>query len=385
MTALFRDAAGMEAIRGGTAVVQHLKSQRSRLAPMFMPDFKYQQRFVIPADGSDTTVPDISAENFDAWFNDKRKQTDARYGIGRYGEDRTVYQSAAFASPASPERRTMHMGLDVFVDADEPLYAPIAGTVYTVHNNAFHLDYGPTLILRHQTQDGTPFYSLYGHLSPSIFELHKVGDKIEAGQLIGHIGDWDVNGGWSPHLHFQIMTDMFGHTENFYGVGHKSLWHVWQQICIDPDLMLGQAPETYEIDKHSSDKLMERRNKLLGPSLSVSYKNKLKIVRGEGAHLFDQTGRAHLDCVNNITHIGHCHPHLVQAINKQAALLNTNTRYLHELVLDYAQRITSKLPDRLSVAFFVNSGTEANELALRIARHATGQKKHCRLGLGISR
>ncbi len=149
--------------------------------------------------------------------------------------------------------------------------------------------------------------------------------------------------------------------------------------------MLGQAPETYEIDKDGPDELMERRTELLGPSLSVSYKNKLKIVRGEGVHLFDQTGRAHLDCVNNITHIGHCHPHLVEAISRQAAILNTNTRYLHELVLDYAERITSKLPDPLSVAFFVNSGTEANELALRIARHATGQKKHSCLGLGLSR
>lgn len=374
MTALFRNAAGMEAIKGGNAVAAYLKAQRSHLAPMFMPDFKYQRRFVIPADGSDPTVPDISAENFDSWFNAKRKRTGARYGIGRYGEDRSVYQSAAFASPASPERRTVHMGLDVFVDADEPLYAPIAGTVHTVHNNAFHLDYGPTLILRHETDEGIPFYSLYGHLSPSIFDLHKVGDEIEPGQLIGHIGDWDVNGGWSPHLHFQIMTDMFEHTENFYGVGHKSFWHIWQQICIDPDLMLGQASETYSIDNAGPEKLMERRNKLLGPSLSVSYKNKLKIVRGEGAHLFDHTGRAHLDCVNNITHIGHCHPHLVEAISRQAAILNTNTRYLHELVLDYAERITSKLPDPLSVAFFVNSGTEANELALRIARQATGQK-----------
>jgi 4-aminobutyrate aminotransferase-like enzyme/Ser/Thr protein kinase RdoA (MazF antagonist) len=374
MTALFRDAAGFEAVKGGKEVTAFLKANRKHLSPMFLPDFRYQRRFVIPADGSDPRVPDLSAEEFDGWFNAKRAQLNTRYGIGRYGEDRTVYQTAAFASPASPERRTMHMGLDVFVDANEPLYAPIAGTVYTIHDNAIHLDYGPTLILQHKTDDGTPFYSLYGHLSPSIFELHKEGDKIEVGQLIGHIGDWDVNGGWSPHLHFQIMTDMLGHKENFYGVGHKSLWHVWNQICIDPDLMLGQAPETYQIDDQDSAQMMERRAKLLGPSLSVSYKNKLKIVRGEGVHLFDETGRAHLDCVNNITHIGHCHPHLVQAISKQAAILNTNTRYLNELVLDYAERITSKLPDPLSVAFFVNSGTEANELALRIARHATGQK-----------
>jgi len=374
MNALMRDAAGFEAIEGGSDVTAFLAKNRQNLRPMFLPDFKYQRRFVIPADGSDSTVPDLSAQEFDEWFAAKRDKLDARYGIGRYGEDRTVYQSASFASPASSERRTIHMGLDVFVDADEALYAPIDGTVFTVHNNAFHLDYGPTLILRHETDLGTPFYSLYGHLSPSIFELHKEGDTINAGQLIGHIGDWDVNGGWSPHLHFQIMTDMFGHKENFYGVGHKSLWHVWQQICIEPDLMLGQAPETYLIDKDGPEELMDRRARLLGPSLSVSYDKKLKIVRGEGVHLFDQTGRAHLDCVNNITHIGHCHPHLVKAQSKQAGLLNTNTRYLNELVLNYAERITSKLPDPLSVAFFVNSGTEANELALRIARHATGQK-----------
>ena len=374
MTALFRDAAGFSATPGHDDVVSYLQSQRDNLASMFEPDFKYQRRFVIPADGSDPSVPDISAEGFDDWFNSKCADTGARYGIGRYGEDRTVYQTAAFASLASPERRTMHMGLDVFAPADEPIFAPIAGTVHSIHDNAYALDYGPTLILRHETEEGTPFFSLYGHLSKSIFDLHQEGDLITPGQLIGHFGDWDVNGGWSPHLHFQIMTDMMGHKENFYGVGHKSLWNVWKQICIDPDLMLGQAPETYEIDNQGPTELMARRAALLGPSLSVSYNNKLKIVRGEGPHLFDETGRAHLDCVNNITHIGHCHPHLVAAQSKQAGILNTNTRYLSELVLDYAKRITNRLPDGLDVAYFVNSGTEANELALRIARHATGQK-----------
>ena len=374
MTALFRDAAGFSATPGHDDVVSYLQSQRDNLASMFEPDFKYQRRFVIPADGSDPSVPDISHESFDNWYNSKCADTGARYGIGRYGEDRSVYQTDAFASPASPERRTMHMGLDVFAPANEPIFAPIAGTVHSIHDNAYALDYGPTLILRHETEEGTPFFSLYGHLSKSIFDLHQEGDLITPGQLIGHFGDWDVNGGWSPHLHFQIMTDMLGHKENFYGVGHKSLWNVWEQICIDPDLMLGQAPETYEIDNQGPNELMARRAALLGPSLSVSYNSKLKIVRGEGPHLFDETGRTHLDCVNNITHIGHCHPHLVAAQSKQAGVLNTNTRYLSELVLDYAERITNKLPDGLDVAYFVNSGTEANELALRIARHATGQK-----------
>jgi 4-aminobutyrate aminotransferase-like enzyme len=119
---------------------------------------------------------------------------------------------------------------------------------------------------------------------------------------------------------------------------------------------------------------MARRAKALGPSLSVSYADKLKIVRGEGAYLIDHTGRKHLDAVNNITHVGHCHPHVVAAIARQSATLNTNSRYLNELILDYSERLTAKLPGNLKVAYFVNSGTEANELALRIARTVIGRK-----------
>ena len=95
---------------------------------------------------------------------------------------------------------------------------------------------------------------------------------------------------------------------------------------------------------------------------------------GMTSWLIDHTGRRYLDAVNNITHAGHCHPHVVAAIARQAGILNTNTRYLSELILDYSERLTAKLPGDLKVAYFVNSGTEANELALRIARTAIGKK-----------
>lgn len=124
----------------------------------------------------------------------------------------------------------------------------------------------------------------------------------------------------------------------------------------------------------SIDTLMERRSKVLGPSLSLSYHTHLKIVRGEGCYLYDHTGRAYLDCVNNISHVGHCHPKVVDALSRQAAVLNTNTRYLHDNIVDYAERLSATLPDPLSVCFFVCSGSEANELALRMARTITGQK-----------
>jgi 4-aminobutyrate aminotransferase-like enzyme len=119
--------------------------------------------------------------------------------------------------------------------------------------------------------------------------------------------------------------------------------------------------------------LLERRRRLLGPSLSLSYREPLHIVRGEGAYLYDADGRQYLDCVNNVAHVGHAHPRVVEAGVAQMRVLNTNTRYLHENVLAYSERLLALLPGHLEVAFFTNSGSEANELALRLARTATGR------------
>lgn len=121
-----------------------------------------------------------------------------------------------------------------------------------------------------------------------------------------------------------------------------------------------------------ADTLLERRRRLLGPACSLFYAQPLHIVRGEGVWLYDDAGRRYLDMYNNVPHVGHCHPHVVAAIARQGALLNTHTRYLHERVLDYAERLTATLPDGLDVAMFSCTGTEANELALRIARATTG-------------
>jgi len=123
-----------------------------------------------------------------------------------------------------------------------------------------------------------------------------------------------------------------------------------------------------------SSHLLDRRRRLLGPSLSLNYSEPLHIVRGRGAYLYDERGRAYLDCVNNVCHVGHCHPRVVEAAHRQMAALNTNTRYLHESVLLLAERLTETLPEELCVTYFVCTGSEANELALRLARAATGKR-----------
>ena len=120
--------------------------------------------------------------------------------------------------------------------------------------------------------------------------------------------------------------------------------------------------------------LLEVRKKKIGRNLSIGYKDKLKIVKGALQYLYDDKGKTFVDCVNNPSHVGHCHPVVVRKMQKQIATLNTNTRYLNDAITEYAEKLTATLPEKLSVCYFVNSGSEANDLAIRMSRHYTKQK-----------
>jgi len=134
-----------------------------------------------------------------------------------------------------------------------------------------------------------------------------------------------------------------------------------------PATQWGRRPWQY-------DELLEGRRERIGPSLSLAYEQPLEVVRGRGQYLFDRDDHAYLDCVNNVCHVGHSHPRVVAALAEQAAILNTNTRYLHPLLIEYAERLSATLPDPLSICYFVNSGSEANELAIRLARAHTRRR-----------
>ncbi len=112
----------------------------------------------------------------------------------------------------------------------------------------------------------------------------------------------------------------------------------------------------------------------MGPSYHLFYDDPVHIVRGQGVWLWDAKGRKYLDCYNNVASVGHCHADVIAALTKQAATLNTHTRYLHENVVELAEKISSKMPGKLSVCIFVCTGTEANDLATRLARAATGNQ-----------
>jgi 4-aminobutyrate aminotransferase-like enzyme/Ser/Thr protein kinase RdoA (MazF antagonist) len=131
------------------------------------------------------------------------------------------------------------------------------------------------------------------------------------------------------------------------------------------------VPST-RVSKETRSAQLERRARLLGPCAYLFYESPLHIVRGEGVWLYDDEGDRYLDVYNNVPHVGHCHPHVVKAISHQTRMLNTSTRYLHGLILELAERITDRLPEPLSVCMFVCTGTEANELAWRMAKLVSG-------------
>ncbi len=122
------------------------------------------------------------------------------------------------------------------------------------------------------------------------------------------------------------------------------------------------------------EQLLADRKRLLGPNVSTFYNDPLHIVRGEGVWLWDADGRKYLDCYNNVPHVGHCNPRVVEAISRQAATLNTHTRYLHDTILDYVERLTGTMHASLSTAVMTCTGSEANDIALRMAEAMTGRR-----------
>jgi 4-aminobutyrate aminotransferase-like enzyme/Ser/Thr protein kinase RdoA (MazF antagonist) len=270
--------------------------------------------------------------------------------IGRYNEARTFYTEPMFAG------RTIHLGLDFFAPPGTPVFAPFDGTVYAVANYSKRLDYGPVMIIQHDA-----FFTLYGHLSETPLP---VGTKVKAGQEIARVGDRPGNGDWPPHLHYQIIRDLLDMGCDFPGVANPDMREVFTALSPDPAPWIAKDP--------TKEETLAARRAHLGGNLSISYDEPLKIVRGWKQFLYDDTGRAFLDVYNNVPLVGHSHPRVVEAVQKQIAVLNTNTRYLHDNIVRYAEKLTSKLP--LKVCYFLNSASEANELALRLARAHTGRE-----------
>jgi 4-aminobutyrate aminotransferase-like enzyme len=216
---------------------------------------------------------------------------------------------------------------------------------------------------------------LYGHLARAGVEALSSGDLIEAGQMFAVLGDRHENGDWPPHVHVQLLVeDVSPPGDTPQGSVAPGEFAARSALCPCPAALLNLPDERVRWDAPSAQAMQARRTARSAPNLRVSYAEPFHPVRAWRHLLYDAEGRAYLDAYNNVPHVGHCHPRVVEAAAQQMRLLSTNTRYLYDSWLDYADRLVARLPAPLSVCFFLNSGSEANELALRLARAHTGAK-----------
>ncbi|MEK7402800.1 MAG: aminotransferase class III-fold pyridoxal phosphate-dependent enzyme, partial [Gemmatimonadota bacterium] len=383
----FRIAGGVDASPSASNVAAYIKRRAKSFKPVLGRRLDAATTMPIPLDVASALVSGNAIENAEPAITERifaaMKAAGAKVVFGGYGEARLLYSVPAFAdSQAAPgERRTVHLGVDLFGKAGTPVHAPLAGVVVAAQYNAAHLDYGGVIILKHELgnrasshESRVTFHTLYGHLSRSSLKGLKAGDLVAAGQRIGAFGTPKENGGWTPHLHFQLTTGLLDLGTDFPGVARPSQKDVWLSLCPDPSPLLGLPAKRIPAPLPTKSATLAARRATLGANLSVAYRDPVKVVRGHMQYLWDDAGRKYIDAYNNVPHVGHSHPRIVAAAAAQMSVLNTNTRYLHDAVNQFASELCATLPAPLTKVFFVSSGSEANELALRLARAHTGNR-----------
>jgi len=202
--------------------------------------------------------PDLDLTNtahFTEYVFGKLRQAGASVGVGGYNEHRAIYHRSAHFGDAEPlcdgppcdgppcdgppcdGPRQIHLGIDFWAAAGTPVFTPLDGVVHSFQDNNRFGDYGPTIILKHETETG-PLYSLYGHLSRTSLDGLVEGMPVKAGEQLVEIGPYPENGDWPPHLHFQLMTDMLGLRGDFPGVCSLADRARFLKICPDPNTLL---------------------------------------------------------------------------------------------------------------------------------------------------
>ncbi|MFH4964272.1 peptidoglycan DD-metalloendopeptidase family protein [Gaetbulibacter sp. M235] len=179
-----------------------------------------------------------SSDTLGRFINKQIKNENGLVGFGGYNETRRIYQrSTHFNEFDIGNERNIHLGIDLWCEAETPIYAPLDATVHSFKNNTNHGDYGPTIILKHSVNNIT-FYTLYGHLSLKSITNIKEGQVVYKGEKMAALGYASVNGDYPPHLHFQIIKDIQDYKGDYPGVCSLKNLEFYLNNCPDPNLLL---------------------------------------------------------------------------------------------------------------------------------------------------
>jgi hypothetical protein len=373
----FREACGLPALPHGPRVAAWIGAQDAapvlagidlRSAPSLVLDLGVSSR-LLGADPAAAETGALTRTIFSAM-----ERASVGVAVGRYDEPRLLYSSDLFGSgPAIEERRTVHLGVDLFVAPGTPVHAPLDAVVHLRAHNRAPLDYGPLVILRHSTGDEA-FFTLYGHLSADSLEGLEVGQRVRRGEPFARVGTRDENGGWPPHVHVQVILDLLGRDADFPGVAPASERALWTSLSPDPNLLL-RIPK----DRFPTPRGVPGGDAGRAPRAHRRKRAALLPPAGQGR------ARVHAAPVRRDR------PRLPRRLQQRAAGrpqpparrarrpgADRPAQYEHALphdrIVEYAARLTRFLPEPLRVCYFVNSGSEANELALRLARTATSRE-----------
>ena len=376
LRARLRTACGLPVTDAAPRILAFLDRERGNFAPVMGTDLSDAPMGSLSVEHSIWPQNPFHLGRDEAARIGAEYEQDGQIWLGYYFEPRLIYAEPAFRNGPwlASDRRTVHLAVDGFAPANTPIYAPMDATVHVIENRTGHLDYGGVVILAHDTSEGDSFYTLYGHLNPEVCETLKPGQTIEKGTPFCKLGTPSQNGGWAPHIHFQMALTLDGLGNNWPGVSDPDENDLWRAICPNPAALLNLPDAKTAFATIDKANVLAGRKAHFGDNLVLSYRDPIMLVRGWQHHLFDEWGRPYLDAYNNVPHVGHAHPRIQAVATDQLKRINSNTRYLHSAQTAFADKLLSKLPDPLEVCFFVNSGSEANELALRLARAHTGAK-----------
>ena len=284
------------------------------------------------------------------------------------GFTRHLSTTMLYAEQRQPEARdavTVQIGVGLLAREGEPVQTPIEGQVLRADGE------GP-LVLRHggagQAQ-GEVFWTCWWGVEPTV----EVGSSVAVDAVLGAVTSPSDDRGLGPIVQVQLLLAETLVPDPPPVRVRPAEVKKWESLTADPARILGLPRSRTVGEPLGGEAVMTLRDRRLARSQRAYYRQPPNLVRGRGVWLYDEYGRAYLDAINNVTHVGHAEPRVTAAVSRQLKKLNTNSRFLYEGIARYAERLVATLPEPLEVVFLVCTGSEANDLALRMARQVTGR------------
>ncbi|MDO5970594.1 peptidoglycan DD-metalloendopeptidase family protein [Flavivirga aquimarina] len=214
-----------------------INSEPFRVLDANIPSSKYVSIDLSESNQTLNSIDMSSSVKLGTYIDSHIKEHGGLVAYGGYLEVRNIYKRSDHFKSQSQEGRNIHLGVDLWSNAETPIYTPLDATVHSFNNNSNYGDYGPTIILKHIISE-VVFYTLYGHLSMASIKNLKIGKPFKQGDKIGELGDASVNGDYPPHLHFQIIKDIQKFIGDYPGVCSKEDSGFYVNNCPNPDVLL---------------------------------------------------------------------------------------------------------------------------------------------------